>query len=272
MKGGAPQGYTIVEVMIFLAVSSALFVAVAVTFAGRQARTEFSVAAREMESRLQDIINDVSTGYYARPSNFNCTASASGPFITGGSNQQGANDDCIFIGRVAHFDTGGPQYDVYTVAGLRQATSGGINRDVQNFDEAKPLPVTNPGNMIENVGVPSGLQLANMYYERTGFPRTRIYAIGFFSEFGTYGAQGLEPGKLAVNVLPIISGNGSQGSVTAAIDGINNGSTAIQNPNGGVSICMNATGTNQHAVLKIGGSNRQLTTNLAINNGACPAV
>ncbi len=41
------------------------------------------------------------------------------------------------------------------------------------------------------------------------------------------------------------------------------------NPTAGVDICFNSGGTNQHAVISIGGSGRVLSTTLVIYDGAC---
>ncbi|HSX23561.1 MAG TPA: hypothetical protein VLE74_00460, partial [Candidatus Saccharimonadales bacterium] len=65
MSGGTkPLGYTIVEVMIFLAVSGALLVSALLIFNGRQQRIEFGQSIRDIDSKIRDVLNDVSTGVY----------------------------------------------------------------------------------------------------------------------------------------------------------------------------------------------------------------
>jgi hypothetical protein len=262
--------------MIFLAVSAALMVVAMIAFQGQQGKTDFQASAREMESRLQDTINDVSTGFYSRPGDFGCTASAAGPVFNANSNQQGTNEDCIFIGRVAHFDLasgGGDQYNVYSVAGLRTTGSGVTKREAQGFTDAKPEAVVTPRDMTEYETLPSGLEFGTMFYQQNAVI-TPIDAVGFFSSFSSYNGTSLNPGSISVNVQPIIgggAGSSTQPVLEANIAALTDASAAIQNPNRGVVICMNSTQTNQYAKFTIGGFDRQLSTNLEIKNGQCPA-
>ncbi len=64
-RGNRSTGYTIVETMIFLAVSSLMFISAMILINGRQSRAEFIQAVRVFEANLRDVANDVSTGYYA---------------------------------------------------------------------------------------------------------------------------------------------------------------------------------------------------------------
>lgn len=266
------MGYTIVEVMIFLAVSSALFAMIATSFYGRQASSEFSVAAREMESKLQDIANDVSTGYYNNPGNFSCTVPGAVPVITSGGNTQGTNDDCIFIGRVAQFDldTSDKQYNLYSVVGARQASG----EDVTNFTQAQPRVIAPPAStgidLTETEQIPPGLVVRSMFaYDAVG-NRERARAVGFFSTFGA-GASG-SSSSLSVNVIPLgLGGTGnSKPEIIAAINLIND--AIPMNPAGGILICMDGDRSNQHALLKLGGNNRQLTTDMIIEGGTCASA
>lgn len=279
MTGGKkPQGhngYTIVEVLIFLAITSALFVMIAVPFTRQQGRAGFVTAARDMESRMQDIINDISTGFYTRPSNFQCTASLAGPVVSGGGSGQGTNEGCIFIGRVAHFmGAGTGRYNVYSVIGLRE-TQTGLRRDVQNFAEAQPRAIP---ALTDSQTVSGGLTFHSMYYQASsGGPRQRVDAIGFFSSFGTYSNGSLKSGPLRINVIPIVGSGSPSGSNQAQMTSTINALTdayvlSYGNPEGRTVICMNSNTSDQHAELSIGGNDRELGTNMVINQGGCPAV
>lgn len=271
MKSGAPRGYTIVEVMIFLAVSGGLLAMAILVFSGQQGRTQFATGAREIESRVRDVINDVSTGYYARSSSFDCTAGAAGPQIAPGGTFQGQNDDCIFLGRVIHFDVGGNgnQYNIYSVAGLRQVQSGpDSEQDVTDFDEAQP---TASPLLAESLTLPAGISAERIQVNGT----THVDAVGFMTTLGSYspGNATLEPGSLSVDVLPIIgggAGNTNQASMIGDINDIDESyADANRNPANGVVICFQSGGSNQHAILTIGGSGRQLTTEMVIGEGSC---
>ena len=57
-------GYTIVETLIFLAVSALLFVSTIILISGRQAKAQFTNSVRDLVSDITDVANDVANGYY----------------------------------------------------------------------------------------------------------------------------------------------------------------------------------------------------------------
>ncbi len=266
------NGYTIIEVLIVLAVSSILLVAAIFTLSGQQRKTEFDQAIHDIETQINDTVNDVTTGFYPNTDNFNCDGGGLAPVLTPGSNSQGANKDCIFIGRVMHFGeqgSGGENYNIYTVVGKRQ-TAG---RDVTSFNETHPTAiaktVSSPPSFPESIEKKSlqyGLKVIKMYYT-TGITNTDIASVGFFATLATGG--NMQTGTFAVDLIPIPSALDSASTqIAGAINGLDNNS--VKNPDGGVTICFESGGTAQHGIIKLGSNNRQLTTDLAIRNGGCP--
>ena len=280
MKRGVPpfgrglrverQGYTIVEVMIFLAVTGALFAMIALSFAGQRGRTQFQTSAREIESRIRDLVNDTSTGFYQTSESFSCVAGASGPSFTNPNSEQGANQACIFIGRALQFSGGSSDYDVYTVAGLRRESTE--NKEVENFAEAKPQAVVGGAvnNVTEELVLPNGASLASMYYNN-GSGDIPVNGFGLFTTFGTYDDGALQPGSLSVNVVPLpVTGSSCPASnFVCQISELGTvaDSVIVRNPSNGLTMCINSGGSDQHAILKIGGGNRQVGTDLTIVDG-----
>lgn len=275
VRRAQPRGYTIVEVMIFLAVSGGLFTIAAVLFSGQQTRTEFAQAARDVELQIQDVINDVSTGYYAKNADFKCEAPSPGgapvpSLASGPTDARGRSKDCIFIGRVMHFKVAGstdPEpFNLYTVVGRREFITGsGSKREVTKFDEAKPTMVDLPAG-IDQKALSYGLKVKKMSYVKSG-SSADIGAVGFFSGFGKYdtGTGNLLSGNQAVNMVPI-GGTGlntAPASVKTQVSAITD-TSAVVDPDGGVIICFESGGTNQFAVVTIGSNGRQLTTKLDI--------
>ncbi len=261
------KGYTITEVMIFLAVTSGIFAMVATTFNQRQKNTEFSTAAREVESQVQDIANDISTGYAASGGNIRCVVTSGVPTITSDpTQQQGTNDQCILVGRVIHFVVGGSSgefYDTYSVAGARRAGIGTANEhDVVDYTEARPRAIT---QSRQSIRLPKGLIVKGM---KSG--ASDIQGVGFFTTFG--GGVSANPSALSINLIPLTEtgGGSSQVRMQNAIGWIDNG-TAINPPNG-VTVCMDGDGTNQRALLKIGTQSSRLTTEVVMESGACAAI
>src|SRR5476651_427700 len=106
----ADFGYTIIEVMIFLAISGLLFLSAVVAVGGQQGHTEFSTSMRDTNSKVQSWIDEVDTGLsdsdFSTSGNrqVSCSLdpSTGGPVLTstGGTNiNRGSNSACVFLGK-----------------------------------------------------------------------------------------------------------------------------------------------------------------------------
>jgi prepilin-type N-terminal cleavage/methylation domain-containing protein len=165
-------GFTIIEVMIVLAVSAVLLTAVLATIKGEQNRTQFIQAMRDIDSKIQDSLNDVSTGNYAHvfnggtgatPNKNNTrTCSVSGapptPSLGGFSGAPdvtpGINKNCLFLGEALQFSTNGStagvpnntRFFAYAVLGrrLKQDLNGNFV-PVDNFADANPTAMLGGG-------------------------------------------------------------------------------------------------------------------------------
>ena len=109
---GADGGYTILETMIFLAVTAMLFIAAMTTIGGKQATVQFTQGIRDTQSKIQDVINNVSTGYFPTDSNFKCIVGDAipannipnvAPSFTLGASIQGSSEKCVSLGKVLEF-------------------------------------------------------------------------------------------------------------------------------------------------------------------------
>src|ERR1700733_12358913 len=123
-----PRGFTIVEVLIVLAITGALFIAAAIMISGQQDRAGFNQGIQQLQSQIQQVMNDVSTGYFPGNANFSCSAGSGGPVtLTAGASGQGANAGCIFAGKVLQFNVGNadPQnYGIFTIAAAQKDSTG----------------------------------------------------------------------------------------------------------------------------------------------------
>jgi type II secretory pathway pseudopilin PulG len=120
-------GFTIVETIITLAVSSVLFVTVMLMFSGRQGKIQFSQGLRDIEAYIMDVANDVQDGYFPKLTSLTCDATNPGaPAIVAQANakDQGTNNGCIFAGKVLYFDGANSQsIRTYSMAGRSDAKS-----------------------------------------------------------------------------------------------------------------------------------------------------
>ncbi|MBI2007839.1 hypothetical protein HYS85_01200, partial [Candidatus Saccharibacteria bacterium] len=141
----ARGGYTIVEVLIVLVVSLVVFFAAVTVFSGKQGKTEFAQAMRDVESQIQAVINDVRVSTYPDASNYRCIIDplSQRPALVSGSSQIGTNTNCIFLGKAIELSTttNPDQLNVYTVLGRRLNGS----TPVTTFEYPNPEP--NPETM-----------------------------------------------------------------------------------------------------------------------------
>ena len=105
-------GFTIVETMIFLIISSAVFVSVAMLIGGQLDRYQSRDAIDNLESIVRGALNDVANGYYPMiASKFNCSVDASGmPIVSSvpagaGGYDRGENKACVIVGKGLVFET-----------------------------------------------------------------------------------------------------------------------------------------------------------------------
>ena len=258
------------EVLIVLAVTGILFVSAATLIAGKQSQAAFQQGVQQLQSQMQQVMNDVSSGYYPNLSNFTCTNSGAGVSISGGSSEQGTNGDCIFLGKVVQFGSGvnggsdQEKFATLSLAGLRSDTSG---NPITTLAATSPtvIPSSTATTPLEG-----GLTVSGMWYD--GNRSQPIAALAFVSTLGQTNGVGVLTGTQRLNVIPITGTVLTQStSVTPPIiHNVLSSPAAIVNPPNGVQVCFTSGGTNQSGLLTIGGTGtngRQLDVALDIKTG-----
>lgn len=260
-RGRKQRGFTIVEVIIVLAVTSAMFVMAAYAINGKQNQAEFQQAVNDIRSSLQQEIDQVAAGDYTDTGNFTCDGTLGNEIIQPGVNKQGSNTGCIFLGKVLQFGVHGTdpqQYISYSIAGL-QVNNGSLVA-------AKPVAIA-PG-VVTHTNYPDasvknelhdGLHVVSMSYNGNN-----IGAVAFISSLGQYSGTTLLSGSQTIDLIPI-STSALNTTSGATVDAINQHlATSPKNPNGGVQICFASAGTNQSGLITIGGGGRSLSVTLQI--------
>lgn len=272
-------GFTLIEVMVVLAVTGALFVLSVTLIAGKQNRTAFDQSIRQIQSQIEQVINEVATGYYPNMGNTSCTAAGATLVLSTTSTAQGANAGCVFAGKAIQFgitSTDPQQFKVYSIAGLQKGGPGGI--ESRSLADARPqviaptssapgLPSATVTDTLQN-----GLTAKRMWYNNGGGDR-EIGVVAFTNSFAAYDATSgaIMSGTQRVDVVPIDDNNTNSKldvSQTTGVEVTNNRiASAITNPSGGVFICFASGGSNQSGLITIGTNNRQLSVKLDIKNG-----
>lgn len=237
-KKSGGLGYTIVEVMIFLAVSGFMFVVAAAFINGKQAQETFHRGMDEIGANLSSLIDSVANGEFDLPATgFSCSATSSGPpNISGLSGQgQGGNSGCTFLGTVLSLGqvTDAPQtFDTYTVVARQFAPTPsppgcpavfGYNMPVQSFCQAEPKTAAS----LKTSGKWGyGMNLKSVYLcsDLTCSSRSAVDGVGVFSSFGSASVSGVR-GTGAQTVGIVSFSNLSVGNVVSNISSLSSART-----------------------------------------------
>lgn len=275
--GKSPKGYTIVEVMIFLAVSGFMFIMAAAFISGKQAKATFREGMNQLNASTQQVINDVANGYYPSTENFSCTANQSDaapstPAITNLTTKaRGTNQGCVFLGKVMQFgitnvSSSERGYNVYSVIGRQYQGTTSSGKVITSFSDAKPRVMQNPIDLTDYKSF-KGPVLTQM--TNNGSP---ISAIGIFNSFGNYQSPTtLASGgqNLIVVVVPGTLPDNLTGSVSTIQSALNDSNIAS---NINIAACFEG-GDNSYGKLTIGGpSGQRLTTRVQVGEspiGGC---
>jgi len=136
------QGYTLLEVTLFLAISSLLTIVAFIGLGPRLRNIRFTAATRDLQSGLSRQFTDAAVGETGRVANFQCSSSTGAPVVSSKTGDTTATSgDCIINGRLAVFDT--KQVTYYSIISLRNCeTSGASNLFATIVDSCQPLVQT----------------------------------------------------------------------------------------------------------------------------------
>lgn len=192
MPGGQNKqslGYTIVEVMVVLAVSGVMFLIAATFVNGKQASTSFSAGVHDMASSLQDVIEQVNDGRYSDVP-FTCSPGSPPGFSGTVLPDQGTNSDCVFVGKFLYFSGNySANYQVFTLAGNRQ--SGGQPAVTPN--SVQPVPIYGPLiDLTIQQTVPQNLAVKNVVVKDANgnLVAPATLGLGFLQSLGTVDSTG----------------------------------------------------------------------------------
>lgn len=263
MKRRWSAGYTVLEVMIVLAVSTGLFFMIYVFFVGRTAQTEFDQSVRDLEARLIQISGDVNSGFYNN--GFQCSGDSAGsPVIVSSATpvNGGTNNNCIFMGKVAAFSISGGT-NILSLVGRQYVAGIGSSSVVSTIAEAKPVLVqTNYENydFLYQLKPNKILDISN---------NANTYgALAFATQLsgGVGSSNPLTGGRtvLLYGVRNSLLTNNTPNGIASLINGNPSSLVALS---GGARMCL-IGGNGKIAQITIGASGNQLGTVVSLDTGA----
>lgn len=246
------SGFTIIEVMIVLAITGILLVSALALVNGKQNNTEFSQSVRDMQTAIQQTINQTGSGYFIDPASFTCKFAAGTMFVR---NIPGGSDGtCVFVGKVVQLGvptSAGIDLDrVYSVVAPRDEAQGVVgDLTSQHAMIVQQLP--------EDQQLQYGLHVVSAV-AKDGGATTRIGSFAVSSAESTTTPTDASP---LINVVAIPYAYG--GSTFSAPDPVGQiqaklrSNSVLMNPSDGVEICYGSGTTKQSAKLSFGASGQR---------------
>jgi len=161
MRGITHRGFTVVEVMLFLAISGLLLI---IAFAGTGVaieRARFQDASRQTQAHIQSYYSDVLNGVSFRPDATTCNP-ATGE-IPAGTDPYGSSE-CILLGIVAVFPTGSSEIISYYVVGAEPPGSGPSVKSVGEQLYAYNPVVVSDASLVSRFQLPWQSQIKSGCY------------------------------------------------------------------------------------------------------------
>lgn len=142
------EGYTIIEVSLFLGIS-ALLLAVALVGTGLSIRTtRFTDSTRSLHAYVQQQYDELLNGVNSRFGNEACN---SGTINTGASQTPGTSN-CLFMGKLLVFPQNSTAVTTYSIIGVEPASPDYSQSDEQLIYNFTPTIVRSVG--VENYDIP----------------------------------------------------------------------------------------------------------------------
>ncbi len=271
------QGFTIIEVMIVMAVTSVIFFMATQFISGKEQYNAFKIAANNLQTEYKQILDNVSNGYYP-PQNFNCMVSEAGtkPYLSSIANfSQGANWGCIFLGDAVQVQP--TQLIIYPIIGNRQSSNG--NNATSLIDDSTTAIVS---SIIEPEHYSYGYSLSAICMQASTVSTATCNSnktldsypiMSFAVGIGSVSSQSNQ----SLQLIPLYNLNSSNSLNISQNNFIKNFNLASdiyiglnKLPIGGIQICYVSGGSNDSALFQIGGNGSVNNVSYYIyNNRTC---
>lgn len=135
------RGYTIVEVMIVLAITGVIFASSVTIFAQRRGSTEFSQAMQDLQSEIQTLSTQIISSNLSSVGSGNyCGLTASSPPNPYLSSSSTGQNECIYLGRAIQIVPNSTNMYIYPVLGLKDINGDPTNGQPTDASQANPNP------------------------------------------------------------------------------------------------------------------------------------
>lgn len=136
MKHTRQNGFTVVETLIVIAVTGMMFASVSLLVRGQISKAQYKDGAFQLQSMVNDVINDVQTGYY--PNMYTGSTDCTGA----GQASSGKSTSCVIAGKRLTFNANNLTIETLAVSSSLTAfsTTNGDYTSIGSVTEVKPYP------------------------------------------------------------------------------------------------------------------------------------
>jgi prepilin-type N-terminal cleavage/methylation domain-containing protein len=197
------RGFTIVEVMITLAISSVILVAGISAFNGRRQDTEFDQAVYDMQSKLNSYVNIVSTKALPGFQQYTCKLDSSGSPVLTSDSSGAANEGCIYLGQAIELLPTDNVIYSYPLFGSRLSATGS-GEIASSLSDANVAPAQDSSGfvLIDTYNLPGGIRIvcANIDGSRCSSGSAEHDLIGIYSTLQNSNISGNETTTTAYRI------------------------------------------------------------------------
>jgi len=264
------SGFTIVELLIVLAVVGVIAVATLPFISGKQSSTQYTVGINQIQTQISSVINNISTGNIPINGSYTCATQSNGSSLKITGNSGSNTGACQFLGEAIYFKKNSMQ--IIPIAGLRAAADGNL---IQNISDSKPCPMLNGG-----VDKCSSFDGSTSYTYTNGivlskYGETTIDSNITDANYGemfvvlsssTLTSSAQQNGSISIDTVDLQTFNPGTNNITifSKISGI--GTTSLNNQ---VTLCFDNFATNQHGNITLSVNGSPAEVSLTNVQGAC---
>ncbi len=269
------KGFTIIEVMIVLAVTMVLFFMATQFISGKEQYNTFKISINNLQSEFKQILDNVANGYYP-PQNFSCTPGNNTPptIISSSNSSQGSNWGCIFLGDAVQVQPS--RLVKYPIIGNNNNSTGSNATSLINDSSSAAIsPLIEPSYYQYTNGLTavcmqvSFNSVSNSCSNVPSRNGNSAPIVGFAVGIGAVSSQSNQ----ALQMIPISGSNLNISQANFISDfnpGPNNSHFNAQILLGGIQICFASGGSNNSALFQIGGAGSvNNVTYFIYNNRTC---
>ncbi len=257
------MGYSIVEIMIVLAISGVILISGLALFSGQGAEINFDQGLADLASKLSTEARSVSTSQFFGAGSYSCTSSGNPPRATlsvSAGSSGATNQDCLSIGKAFEAIAATNDIFIYSVLGNRQIYSGGVPAGpASSLAEANPTIATVDGtDLSADYKLAGGLKIiSSKVTDLTGSPTRSL--IGYYQDFNGETGNSQNSAVLTAKAYNLGTAVHDISAAKACVEG---SSCPAPTDISLWQLCLESSDSKRHALLNISNSAAGVTTNL----------